>query len=73
MSSFFEDEKNLRIKGYFSMLGNLITTFVTKNILSFLLFTSYYNLYLKKNEIETIINSTRIFISLISTFNFFII
>ena len=70
MSSFFEDERNLRIKGYFSMLGNLLTTFVTKNILSFLLFTSYYNLYLKKNEIETIRHSTRIFISLIITFSY---
>ena len=70
MSSFFEDEKNLRIKGYFAMLGNSLTIFVTKNILSFLQFSSYFNSYLKKNEIEIIRHSTRIFIALIITFSY---
>ena len=68
MSSFFEEERNFRIKGYFSMIGNSLTLFVTKNILSFLQFSSYFNSYLKKNEIEIIRHSTRIFIALIITF-----
>ena len=70
MSSFFEDEKNLRIKGYFAMLGNSLTIFITKNILSFLQFSSYFNSYLTKNEIEIIRHSTRIFIALIITFSY---
>ena len=50
------------------MIGNSLTLFVTKNILSFLQFSSYFNSYLKKNEIEIIRHSTRIFIALIITF-----
>ena len=50
MSSFFEEERNFRIKGYFSMIGNSLTLFVTKNILSFLQFSSYFNSYLKKKR-----------------------
>ena len=43
MSSFFEDEKNLRIKGYFSLVGHTLTTLLTGNTLSLLHFSNYYS------------------------------
>ena len=70
MSSFFEEENNFRIKGYFSLLGHSLTTFITGNILSFLQFLSYYSSYLTNQEIKTLKHSSRIFIALIITFSY---
>ena len=70
MSSFFEEENNFRIKGYFSLLGHSLTNFITGNILSFLQFLSYYSSYLTNQEIKTLKHSSRIFIALIITFSY---
>ena len=46
MSSFFEEERNLRIKGYFSFIGHSLTTLITGNSLSLLQLSNYYLSYL---------------------------
>ena len=67
MSSFFEDEKNLRIKGYFSLVGHTLTTLLTGNTLSLLHFSNYYSSYLSENELEIPKYYSRIFIGLVIT------
>ena len=68
MSSFFEDEKNLRIKGYFSLVGHSLTTLLTGNTLSLLHFSNYYSSYLSENELEIPKYYSRIFINLLFKF-----
>jgi MFS family permease len=67
MSSFFEEERNLRIKGYFSFIGHSLTTLITGNSLSLLQLSNYYLSYLSKNEFNIPKYYSRIFIALVIT------
>ena len=71
MSSFFEEERNLRIKGYFSFIGHTLTTLITGNTLSLLQFSNYYLSYLSKNGLNIQKYYSRIFIALVITLSNF--